>query len=183
MDLEFMKNRLATEGWKDIQPGCHMGIEFDLVGFRHSQLAKWKMLVKILPGLDHMWAEHWKTNFQTINNNSVGLLWGKFFLIALLAETVSDQISEALAADPVDLVGGWKFKFLKKGGGNVFIADLARKKIYGQVPRSPKDMFYFSRALQTVMMDAIDGTAVHPAPSGPDEAAYDFDTSLDSVSE
>ena len=90
-----------------------------------------------------MRAEHWKNNFETINNNSVGLLWGKFFLIALLAGTVSDQISDALTADPVYMWGGRKFKFFKRGGGNVFIVDLVRKKIYGLVPKSSKDMFLF----------------------------------------
>jgi hypothetical protein len=183
MNLDLIKSKLAKEGWKDIQPGNHMGIEFDLVGFRRYLLAKCNVLVKILPELDQMQAEQWKNNFQTINNNSLKFIRGKFFLIVLLAGTVSDKITGALVADPVDMVGGWKFRFFKRGGGNVFVVDLVRQKIYGFVPTSSKSMYYLSKGLQTNLMEAIDGSAVHPAPSGPCEIDCDLDSPVSSMSD
>ncbi len=152
MNVNVIKNGLEGAGWKQVQPGSHLGIEFDLVGYRRFTITKWNILVKVLPMLDQTTANVWKDNFEHIGKKSKSLLWGKCFLLCLLAEDVSTQVSESLPADNFGLFGVVR---LKGGGGNVLVADVKNRKVYGKVPLLPYDAHKFSKSAKEIMLQAL----------------------------
>jgi hypothetical protein len=152
MNLEYVRGELTKGGWKKVQPGQHLGLTFDLVGERHFALTKWNILVKVLPKLDAGAAEEWKANFAMISKKSQSLIWGKCFVLCLVAEQVAPEVTQAIKGNSFGLFGIVR---LKGGGGNVFIADLNGKQVYGKVPALPMDVHTFSKSAQGLLQRLV----------------------------
>ena len=105
MNTDLIKSEFEKAGWKQVQPRSHLNIDFDLVGYRRFTITKWNILVKVLPLLDQTAADVWKDNFERISKKSKSFIWGRCFLLCLLAEDVSTQVSESLRGDSFGLLG------------------------------------------------------------------------------
>lgn len=66
----LIKSELEKAGWKQVQMGSHLDIDFDLAGYRRFTITKWNILDKVLPLLDQTAADIWKDNFERINKRS-----------------------------------------------------------------------------------------------------------------
>ena len=154
MTLDFIKGELEKAGWKKVDPGNHMEIAFDLVGSRRFAITKWNILVKTLPVLNRAEASVWKANFEELSRRSKSLIWGKCFLLCLVAEDVAPEIIGELSGDKFGLFGVVR---LKGGGGNVLVADMKNRQVYGKVPAIPVDVHRFSKSAKDILNRAIIG--------------------------
>jgi hypothetical protein len=152
MNLDYIKSQLSKAGWKNIQPGSHVEIDFDLVGSRHFLFTKWNVLVKVLPILDREATTTWQANFKRISQKSKSFIWGKCFLLCLIAEDVSPEVSKSISADTFGLFGVFR---LQGGGGNILITDLKNKQVYGKVPALPVDVHNFSQSVKGILSTAL----------------------------
>jgi hypothetical protein len=152
MDINFLKGEFENAGWKNVGPGSHFDVAFDLVGSRRFMITKWNILVKGLPVLDSAAAAAWKANFEALSRRSKSLIWGRCFLLCLVAADVAPEILGELSGDKFGLFGVVR---LKGGGGNVLVADLKNKQIYGRVPAIPLDVHKFSASAKEILSRAI----------------------------
>lgn len=138
MDLNSLAQELFRNGWQDVRPGVHMGFNFDLVGNRRPMLGtRWDILVKVLPVLDMPMATAWQQNFAVINSQSKSIWWGRCFLLCLLAQEVSPEALPMLQGDSFGLFGVLRWE---GGGGNIIVADLKNRQVYGKIPALPLDV-------------------------------------------
>lgn len=151
MNIDPIKSGFEGAGWKNVQPRSHFGIAFDLVGERRF-LTKWNVLLKVLPLLDETTVNAWRGNFERISNQSKSLIWGRCFLLCLLAEDVSTQVSQTLSADSFGLFGMFR---LKGGGGNMLIGNAKNGGVYGNVPSLPYDMHKFSKSAKEIILKTV----------------------------
>jgi len=152
MNLNLIKSELETAGWKNVGPGSHLDVAFDLVGSRRFTITKWNILVKVLPVLNRAEAAVWKANFGELSRRSKSLIWGKCFLLCLVAEDVAPEILGELSGDAFGLFGVLR---LKGGGGNILVADAKNKQVYGKVPAIPVDVHKFSKSTKEILSRAI----------------------------
>ena len=152
MNLDYLRNRLATDGWQDVRPRQHLGIDFDLVGSRKFTLTPWTVLVKTLPRLDRETIGNWRASFEMLSDKSKSYLWGKCFLLCLVADEVAPDVVQAISGDAFGLLGILR---LKGGGGNVLIADSRSKQVYGKVPTLPADVRKFSKSVTEILRAAL----------------------------
>lgn len=152
MDLEYLKSELTKAGWKKLDSGSHMEFDFDLIGVRYFTLTKWNILVKTIPLLNQDTVAQWEDTFKTINKKSKSLFWGKCFLLCLLAKDVSEDLLESIRGDSFGALGLFR---LKGGGGNIFIADLKNKRVYGKVPALPYDVHKYSKSVKKIIVQSI----------------------------
>lgn len=153
MNLDYVRSELARAGWGNLQPRPHMGIDFDLAGSRRFFLiTKWDILVKVVPLFDQETANHWQANFTLISNRSKSLLWGRCFMLCLIAEQVSPEVQHSLSTDSFGLFGVIR---LQGGGGNVVIADATSRQVYGKVPALPYDVHKFSKSTVEILTRAL----------------------------
>jgi len=151
MHLEQLRQDLAQSGWKDLQPGQHLGIPFDLIGGK-SGLTKWNVYVSVVPRLDQATARAWQQNFELMNKKAKSIVWGKSFLLCLIAQEVSPDVLEMLKGDSFGLFGVIR---LQGGGGNIFIADEGNKRVYGKAPALPVDVNRNRNALLKILDGAL----------------------------
>lgn len=178
MDLEYIKMELAKAGWKNIYPGHHMEIDFDLVGSRYFTLTKWNILVRRLPLLDQVAASIWQENFKKISRKSKSLIWGKCFLMCLIVDEVSPEVQYAIAGDTFGLFGLIRFR---GAGGNIFIVDKKNKQIYGKVPALPYDVHKFSKSVREIFSSALGKAAEFDKSQQPPEPAEPHVTPVQTV--
>jgi len=152
MDLAYLRYELERAGWRDLGPGQHMGFPFELIGRRRYTLTRWDVLVKVLPRLDQAIANVWRNNFQEINRRSKSWIWGRCFILCLVAEEVSPEVLHALKGDSFGLFGMFR---LQGGGGNVFVADEQNGLVYGNIPALPLDVHRFSQSTVDVLSRAL----------------------------
>ncbi len=152
MNFEFLKNELEKDGWKNLHPDRYLETDFNLVGSRYFTLTKWTILVKVLPTLDQAATEKWKTIFETTSKKSQSYIWGKCFIMCLIAEDVSPDVLQAIKTDTFGLFGVIR---VKGGGGNLLIADIKNKEIYGKVPSLPLDVHKFSKSTKDILIKAL----------------------------
>lgn len=150
MNLDYLQSELSKAGWRDVQRRAHMGIEFDLVGYRRFTLTKWSVLVKALPVLDEATAAHWAGQFQSMSRKSQSWIWGSCLLMCLLAEDVAPGVFEEL---PKGSLG--RLLRLKGGGGNLFVADMRSREVHGTVPFLPYDSHKFSKSLKQILVRTV----------------------------
>jgi hypothetical protein len=158
MYLEPLKTGLEENGWKDIQSGCHLGIEFDLIGHRRF-IAKWNILVKRIPLLDERALGIWRTNFMSLSNQSKSLLVGRCFLLCLFADDISPQLSGMLSGDSFGFMGMFR---MKGGGGNVLVGNIRNGGVYGEVPSLPMDLHKFSKEAKEIMLRLVGPARMPP---------------------
>ena len=152
MNIDYIKSELSKSGWKNLNNGPYMEIDFDLVGSRRFTLTKWNVLVKRISQLNQDAVSEWQQNFETISKKSKSFIWGKCFLICLLAEEVSEDLLKSLSSDSFGLFGVLR---LKGGGGNILIADLKNKQTFGKVPSLPYDVRKFSKSVKNILTAAM----------------------------
>ena len=113
---------------------------------------------RIPPGF--RWTTEWKQNFISLSKQSQSLIWGKCFVLCLIAEQVTPEVTQAIRGDKFGLFGVVR---IKGGGGNVFIADLQGKQVYGKVPALPLDVRKFSKQAQEMLQGlvALPAAATH----------------------
>lgn len=148
MNLDLIKSDLEKAGWKNVGPGSHLDIAFDLVGSRRFTITKWSVLVKVLPVLDQATVDVWKANFAELSRRSKSLIWGKCFVLCLVAKDVVPEVSGALSGDAFGLFGLFR---IKGGGGNILVADAKNKQVYGKVPAVPVDVHKFSKSVKEIL--------------------------------
>lgn len=151
MNLEYLRQDLAQAGWKELQPGQYLGIPFDLIGGKGG-LTKWNVYVCVIPRLDQATASTWQQNFQLMNKKAKSIIWGKCFLLCLIAQEVAPEVLEMLKGDSFGLFGLVR---LQGGGGNIFIADEGNKRVYGKVPALPLDVHNNSAAMVKILNRAL----------------------------
>jgi hypothetical protein len=152
MNIESIKSEFEKSGWKNVGPGSHLNVVFDLIGSRRFTITKWNILVKVLPMLDQAEAAVWKANFEELSRRSKSLIWGKCFILCLVAEDVAPEISGALSGDAFGLFGLLR---LKGGGGNILVADMKNKQVYGKVPAVPIDVHKYSKKAKEILVQTI----------------------------
>ena len=152
MTLDYVRDRLVQAGWRDVRPGLHMEVAFDLVGRRRFTLTKWSALVKALPVLDQATAAQWAAHFERISAQSKSWLWGQCFIMCLIADEVSPEVAAEPGPDSFGLFGLIR---LKGGGGNALVADRRSKQVYGRVPALPYDVHRFSKSLMEILQGAV----------------------------
>lgn len=151
MDMDYLQKQLAQAGWKDLKPGQHLGIPFDLIGARGT-VTKWNVYVSVVPRLDQATARTWQQNFELMNKKAKSIVWGKCFLLCLIAQEVAPEVLEMLKGDSFGLFGLIR---LQGGGGNIFIVDEGGKTVYGKVPALPLDVHNNSAAMAKILEGAL----------------------------
>ena len=162
MDLEYLHDELGKSGWQDLHAGDHLGVPFDLIGTRTFLVARWHVLVKVVPVLDRPTLDSWKATFARLNEESKSLLsWGKGFLLCLVVREIALDVLSSFPDEGFGLFGALR---LKGGGGKVLIASLNSQQVYAQVPRLPYDVRKFTQEAVEILKKAL-------AVSGPAEPA------------
>ncbi len=152
MNINYLVSQLQQAGWKNIGPNIHVSIEFDLIGSRSFMLTKWHILIKSLPVLDSKMSAVWQDNFKVISNKSKSWLWGKCFLLCLIAQQVSADTLDAMKSDQFGLFGVIR---LKGGGGRVLIADEMNRQVYGEIPPLPYDAHKFTTSVKEILVNGF----------------------------
>jgi hypothetical protein len=156
MEIEPLQKGLATIGWKDVRPAQVQGLDFDLVGTRNWTLTKWSILVKVLPRLDAGTANLWQQHFQMLSKASKSYIWGKCFVLCLVAGDVAPNVVGTLKGDSFGLGGVLR---LQGGGGNVLVADASTGQVYGRVPALPLDVYTLMAGARDVLARTAGGAA------------------------
>ncbi|MCD4784164.1 MAG: hypothetical protein K8T10_10125 [Candidatus Eremiobacteraeota bacterium] len=153
ININFIKDELIKDGWQDTAPGRYMDIDFDLIVSRHIiYVDRWEILIKELPELNRKNMDKWLRRFEEIKENSKNLPIRKCFVLCLLAEKVSGEAWDF--AQSQNLFNAGEIS-LKEGTGNLLMADIKEKKVYGQIPEKPYDMYVFSNNLKKIITDAF----------------------------
>lgn len=153
MDANKLIELLESKGWKKIaQNSEYMNFNFDVVGERWFTLTKWRVLVKFLDNLDEKNIQEVSRMFSTISDKSKSWIWGKCFLLCIIANSMDPSVIEGLKRDSFGLFGVFR---IKGGGGNIFLADLGNKKVYGEVPKLPYDVHKYSTDLKEVLENLL----------------------------
>jgi hypothetical protein len=113
---------------------------------------KWNVLIKILPVLDQPTAALWQTYFNAINNKSKSWIWGKGFILCLIAQQVAPETMAQLQSDSFGLFGMFR---LQGGGGRILVADYMSKQVYGQVPTLPLDAHMITQGVKNALLRAL----------------------------
>ena len=152
MNLDDVKVGLSQTGWRDLGAGSYLGTSFDLIGSRQFLLTKWKVLVKSLPFLDRVTFLGWKSDFERMSKDSKSLIWGKCFLLCLLADDVRDDLPREELGDGFGFLGVVR---VRGGGGNVLIVDKKNRKVYGKVPALPLDVHIYSKEVKEILSKGL----------------------------
>lgn len=97
-------------------------------------------------------ARAWQENFAVISGRSKSLLWGRCFLLCLVAQEVSPEVLPALQGDSFGLFGAFR---LEGGGGNVLVADLKNRQVYGKVPALPLDVHNLTQGAAQILWRVV----------------------------
>ncbi len=149
MNSDELIQLLESKGWKKIvQNREYMNFNFDVIGERWFTLTKWRVLVKFIDRLDEKNVPEVKEMYSTISTKSKSWIWGKCFLLCVIAKSIGPSIIEGIKRDSFGLFGVFR---IKGGGGNIFLVDLENKKVYGEVPTLPYDVHKYSNDLKEVL--------------------------------
>lgn len=152
MNIAYLASRLQQEGWNNIGSGEHCGIPFDLIGSRTFLITQWNILIKFLPVLDAGSGPVLQRNFETISRQSKSLLWGRCFVLCLVAGQIAPEVLGNVRSDSFGLFGAIR---LQGGGGRILIADEANRQVYGQVPALPMDAHKFTGQARDILFSCF----------------------------
>ncbi|MGB5926181.1 MAG: hypothetical protein WBH01_08865 [Dehalococcoidia bacterium] len=134
MNLDHLRNELAKFDWKQSSSGSHLGVDFDLVAKRGT-VARWYVLVKMLPRFDRQAAAVWQQIYDRMNEQCKSRFGiGYMFTLCLIAEEVEVEATHMISSDPYESGLG-----TVSGGGFVMIADMKRKVVHGRLTSSLLD--------------------------------------------
>ena len=149
MNSDELIRLLESKGWKKVaQNREYLNFNFDVIGERWFTLTKWRVLVKFIDKFDEKSVPETKEMFSTISTKSKGWIWGKCFLLCVIARNVDPGVTKGIKRDSFGLLGILR---IKGGGGNIFLVDLENKKIYGKIPTLPYDVHKYSNDLKEVL--------------------------------
>jgi hypothetical protein len=146
--LQHLAWEFGRQGWRDIQPQSHFGINFELVGSRRFLFTKWNVLVRRLHSFDQTTVEAVGREFEMISFRSKSWFWGRCFLLCIVADQVEPYLHQSIASDDFGLFGVFR---LQGGGGNVLVADLANQYVHGTVPSLPFDAHKFTKGGREIL--------------------------------
>jgi len=149
MNSDELIQLLESKGWKKVaQNREYLNFNFDVIGERWFTLTKWRVLVKFIDKFDEKSVPETKEMYSTISTKSKGWIWGKCFLLCVIARNIDRGLTEGIKRDSFGLLGILR---IKGGGGNIFLVDLENKKIYGKIPTLPYDVHKCSNDLKEVL--------------------------------
>lgn len=148
MNFNSLAYHLQMDGWMISGAGMYNGLPFELIGQRKSNLTKWHILVKYMPVLDMNAAMAWQNNFTYLSNSVKSWVWGKCFMLCLVAQQVAPEAIYALQGDSFGALGVFR---LKGGGGRVMIADESTHQVYGNVPALPLDVHKITESTKRIL--------------------------------
>ncbi len=147
---------IEEKGWENIrQDGEYEGYSFDIIGERKFISVQWNILVKYIDKLTKESIRPIKEVYVDISIKSKSSGWGKWgkcFLYCIIANTVDPLVTNEIKGDSFGLFRVFR---LKGGGGNMFIVDLEKGKIYGKVPTLPYDVHKYSKDLNEILQKMI----------------------------
>ncbi len=147
---EFLQIHLSACGWTNLHVGNHMGISFDLIGFRrYLGIVKWNILVKDLRLFDALAFEEWRVKFNYLKEESESFLIGRGFFICIIADTVTIPIIDFLSE--MQFVYHIRERSMRGGGGHMFLVDMGKKTVYGNKHFFLRDIRIYSRKVFDVL--------------------------------
>jgi hypothetical protein len=114
----------------------------------------------MIPSLGTAEVAQWKAIFEAISAASKSWVWGKCFILCIVAGQVSDEVAQQISGDSFGLFGMIR---LKGGGGNILIADERRATVYGRVPVLPYDVHKYSKSTHAILTRLVGGSAAQQA--------------------
>ncbi len=90
--------------------------------------------------------------FKHISRNSKSWIWGRCFLYGIIANKIDTETIHVIKRDSYGLGGVFR---LKGGGGNIFLVDISKKLVYGEVPSLPYDVHRFSKSFKEILHRAL----------------------------
>ncbi len=148
MRTEVLQQELTKAGWKRVAPARYLERDFDLVGTRWFTFTKWRVLVKTLPVFNSATAAEWIQTYYAISRASKSLIWGRCFLLCLVADEVEEAAASQLVSDSFGFYGVLRFK---GGGGIILAADEKSGAVYGRVPTLPYDVHKYSKSVKAIL--------------------------------
>jgi len=153
MDKNNLIKSIEGKGWKKIrQDSEQFEHHFDIIGERWFTLTKWFVLVKFTKKLTKENILQFQNDFKDISKKSKSWIWGKCFLYCIVADNIDASIVNDIEKDSFGL---WGVLRMKGGGGNIFLVDSNRKKIYGKVPTLPYDVHKYSKDFMEILNNLI----------------------------
>ena len=119
---------------------------------RKFTLTKWFILIKFVDSLTSDNISLYKNEFEDISKKTKSWIWGQCFLYCVIANEVDVSIINEIEADSFGLWGVFR---VKGGGGNFFLVDLDKRKVYGKVPALPYDVHKYSKSLVKILNNLI----------------------------
>ncbi len=154
MNKEKLLQALKRTGWKKIKLNDRQfGYLFDITGKRWFSFTKWFVLIKFVDSLTKDNIVQYKNEFEDISKKTKSWIWGQCFLYCIIANEINASIVEDTIEG--DSFGLWGVLRLKGGGGNLFLVDLNKRKIYGKVPPLPYDVHKYSKSLVKTLKKLI----------------------------
>ncbi len=176
MNLKYVAQRLQEVGWKAAPRMTYAGERFDLQFTHHIRLEPWVVLIQAIPVLDIFSLLKMQSRLEWVFTITKGKVWGRNFVLYLVAGKVTQQALHALQVDQMNLL---RFSQKRAGTRKIIVVDEANHQFHGPYPalqsfekQPPFDLSHiFQQALSP------DGVAF-PSPIGHDDVASLIDRLL-----
>ena len=152
MRTDLLRGELQAAGWKNVGPARFMEWDFDLVGSRWFTFTKWNVLVKYIPIFSEANAAEWRGIFAAMNRASKSIIWGKCFVLCIVAGQVAPEVLPTLQGDSFGLGGVLR---LEGGGGRILITDVQNAAVHGTVPNLPLDVHRYTGKLKEILTKLV----------------------------
>jgi hypothetical protein len=99
MSIDLLVDQLKKAGWSDFGSGQFLGVAFDTIGKAKVARNSWFVLVESIPVLDAAGLDTWSDHYARFRKKSRSGMFtsGKYFVLILLADTLSADAAERLS--------------------------------------------------------------------------------------
>jgi hypothetical protein len=150
MDKNKLVALLQEAGWKNIVSDSEFkGNQYDLVGERKFLMTQWNVLVRFWDRLDHKNIGKLNRIISELREESESWLIGQCFILVIVADTVDPKVGELFDENTLPVLR-WK-----GGGGKVFLFDAKHKRVYGNIPQIPYDVYKYSSEIEHILYQFV----------------------------
>ncbi len=133
--MNEFKNNLDPKYWGDIKKESYMGVEFDITAISTKFVGKrQRLMVKHYPILDEDTLSNLVKKYWEINKQTKKVISANFFILCIVAETVSENALKIISAFPFK---NFSETDSKGERGCALIVDIKSQQIYGKCPTIP----------------------------------------------
>lgn len=160
--INEFKDNLDSKYWEDIQKESYMGVEFDITAVSNMSLGKrQRLMVKHYPILDEDTLSDLVKKYWEINRQTKKLIDAHFFILCIIAETVSENALKIISTLPFK-----NFKEIESKGerGCAFIVDIKSQQIYGKCPAIPIPIRKRCQSVLAWLMDTYNISVIKKSP-------------------